>query len=172
MRRMICLFLAAVFLAAGALAAGEGGGKRKLAPPNEVELPFLMAPVIRNGELFGYLYIASKLVTPSAGSADKVKAKLAYVQDALVRDVNKTPISGSTDPEALDREALKTRLAAVAGRIVGPANVGQMVLLSVKFAPLHEGAPQTTLPQGGPDAGAGGLGQQNGQTAAKPGNSP
>jgi hypothetical protein len=174
MRRLFCLVLAFAVFVGAAVAAGEGGGKRKqtTAPPNEVEMPFLMAPVIRGGELFGYIYVASKMITPSAEAALKVRNKLAYIQDAYVRDVSKTPISASADIADLDRDALNRRLTAIAGRIAGEKNIGKLVFVAIKFAPLREGAPQTTVTE--PEKGGDGAekSQQNGQNAANPGTPP
>jgi hypothetical protein len=110
------------------------GGKLQ---PNEVQMPFLIAPVSVGGEFLGYHYIASKVVTPSVESVHVIREKMAFIQDALVRDAYRTCICSPDEPKKVDTAVLADRLAAVIRRIVGVKNVEKVVLIDIKFAPLH-----------------------------------
>jgi len=149
MRRISVLLL---LLAMGAQPALAGGVKEG-PPGTNVEMPYLIAPVSKDGRLLGYAYISSKMVTSSPSAAIDVREKLAYIQDAFVRDMNGQPISESDDPAAVDRDALNDRMVAAARRIVGSNKVVGMVFIAVQYAPLHPG--NTTLNQAPPEqAGA------------------
>ena len=163
MRRILTFFLASCLFAAAALAAGEEGPKRKPPPsPNEVPMPFLLAPVSKDDTLIGYQYIVAKLIAASPAAADAVKLKLAFIQDALVRDVYRTPVGTAADPAQVDRQVLSARLGAIAGRIAGAKNVAQYLILDVKFAPLHPQANGATFAPGGSAAGPPAAGPEKG----------
>jgi len=144
---VLLLLLALAVQPAAAAAVKEGP------PGTNVEMPYLIAPLSKDGKLLGYAYISSKMVTSSPSAAIDVREKLAFIQDAFVRDVNGEPIGEAGDPTAVDREMLNDRLAAVARRIVGNDKVVGMVFIAVQYAPLHPG--DTTLNQAPPvQAGA------------------
>jgi hypothetical protein len=137
MRRIFVSLLLLVLAVSGqpAPAAGAKAG----APGTNVEMPFLIAPMSKDGKLLGYAYISSKMVTSSPSASIAVREKLAFIQDAFVRDVNAEPISKADDPRAVDTALLNTRLVAAARRIVGSDKVVSMVFIVVQFAPLHPG---------------------------------
>jgi hypothetical protein len=110
------------------------GGKLQV---NEVQMPLLMAPVSVGGEFLGYHYIAAKVVTPSVVSVHAMRAKMAFIQDALVRDVYRTCVCMPDEPRKVDAAVLAERLAAVMRRIVGAKTVEKVVFIDIKFAPLH-----------------------------------
>jgi hypothetical protein len=134
MRRILVPLLLLV-LAAPAPAAGVKAG----APGTNVEMPFLIAPMSKDGKLLGYAYISSKMVTSSPAATISVREKLAFIQDAFVRDVSAKPIGKADDPRAVDTELLNARLVAVARRIAGSDKVVRMMFIAVQFAPLHPG---------------------------------
>ena len=77
--------LAAEEAKSGAKEAGAKGGK----PGTNIEMPYLMAPLTNaDGKLTGYAYITSRLTAASESAALTVREKLAFIQDAFVRDVN------------------------------------------------------------------------------------
>jgi|GEM_PF-5873624 hypothetical protein len=139
MRRilMLAIFWACVLQPSVATETNQQTKKGGKPPPTEVQMPFLIAPVSVGGEFLGYQYIASIAVTPSAGASQVLRGKLAFVQDALVRDVYRSCVSLPDDPKKVDKTALAERLAAVIRRIVGARNVVKLVFIDVKFAPLH-----------------------------------
>lgn len=137
MRRILLFALFVVCLGQSAVAAGSNKAVKHSLPPTEVQMPFLIAPVEKDGEFLGYMYIASKLTTTSAQASQKVKEKLAFIQDALVRDVNLTVVATEPDAQKLDKPALAARVVAIVGRFVGKENVVKLEFIDVKFAPLH-----------------------------------
>ena len=132
--RRIFAFLLLCACAVQPLFAGQEG-----APGTNVEMPFLIAPMSKDGKLLGYSYISAKLVASSQSAAIDVRDKLAFIQDAFVRDVNAEPIGKPDDPTAVDAALLNQRLVADARRIVGDAKVVTMIFIEVQFAPLHPG---------------------------------
>lgn len=135
MRRWFFLLLLASLQMA--MAAGETGAKKTGTPANQVEMPFLVAPANQNGTLIGYHYMMYRLVTASAADAAEVRLKLAFIQDAYVRDVYKTTASRADDPLQVDRASMHDRLIAIARRIVGTKKISDLVFADIKFSPLH-----------------------------------
>jgi len=141
--RLVPVTLAAVLAASTAFAAeGEktseksGGGKG--APGNNVEMPYLMAPMAgADGKLGGYAYISTLLVAAGDTDALAVRDKLAFLQDAFVRDVNGTPIAAADDIAKVDIVAVQTRLLADARRIMGAARVKAVLVCTVQVAELR-----------------------------------
>ncbi|MBV8976442.1 MAG: hypothetical protein JO261_09115 [Alphaproteobacteria bacterium] len=137
MRRLI---LAAVLLPLSAAAADKPAPGEQ--PGTHVEMPFLIAPMSVAGKLQGYAYISSKLVSASPGASVAIREKLAFIQDAFVRDVNVAPIGKAADPLAVDTVLLGARLLADARRIVGASQVVAIAFTQIQFSPLHP-APTT-----------------------------
>ena len=129
MRKLAVLFLVASLPAFAA--------EKKEEPGTHVEMPFLIAPVSVDGKLEGYCYISSKLTTSSPGASVEVRNKLAFIQDAFVRDVNAAPIGFASDPTKVDTRLLTQRLVADARRIVGAAKVVTITFKQIQFSPLH-----------------------------------
>ena len=170
MRWIFRTLLIAACMAQPLLAAGAKEG----APGTNVEMPFLIAPMSKDGKLLGYAYISAKLVASSQSAAIAVRDKLAFIQDAFVRDVNKAPISKADDPTAVDTVLLNDRLVDDARRIVGNNKVVTMVFIGVQFAPLHPGDSTSDLvppTEKAPGAGDGTATPQPGQ-AQTPGTPP
>ncbi len=113
------------------------GGKKAEEPGTHVEMPFLIAPMSVDGKLTGYSYISSKLVSASPSASVEIRDKLAFIQDAFVRDVNAAPIGKNSDPQSVDTALLAQRLIADARRVVGQAKVVAITFKQIQFAPLH-----------------------------------
>ena len=137
MRRILVPLLLLVLAVAGQPAPAAGA--KEDAPGTNVEMPFLIAPMSKDGKLLGYAYISSKIVTSSPSASIGVREKLAFIQDAFVRDVNAEPICRPDDPRAVDTALLNARLVAAARRIAGSDKVVSMVFIAIQFAPLHPG---------------------------------
>jgi len=129
------LALLLVCIACPAL-AGEAPKKAE-EPGTHVEMPFLIAPMSVDGKLTGYSYISSKLVSSSPSASVEIRNKLAFIQDAFVRDVNAAPIGKSSDPQSVDTALLAQRLVADARRVVGQAKVVAITFTQIQFASLH-----------------------------------
>lgn len=156
MRHTPAFLLTLILLAAPALAAAPAKDK-PLEPGSTVEMPFLVAPMSQDGKLLGYAYISSKLVCTSPSACIDVREKLAFIQDANVRDVNAHSIAQTNDPTAVDRDLLNARLTANAKRVVGDNKVVTMVFGDVKFAPLHPSESTEGMMSTPPDQAAPGM---------------
>jgi hypothetical protein len=153
MRRILATVLTLAVLALPAAAAEPA---KRPEPGTTVEMPFLIAPMSQDGKLLGYAYITSKLVCSSPSACIDVREKLAFIQDANVRDVNAHPIATANDPTAVDHDLLNAHLTANAKRIVGDSKVVNMVFIDVKYAPLRPSestAGQPVLPPDDPTTG-------------------
>ena len=156
------------------LAAGPAwaGGPKEGSPGTNVEMPFLIAPMSKDGKLLGYSYIQGKIVATSQSSAMLIGDKLAFILDAFVRDVNGAPIGKAGDPTVVDVDKLNQRLTADAKRVVGDDRVVGMVFTDeqgkpdIKFAPLHPG--DSTLNLVPPSDAAPGADAAPAPSAAKP----
>lgn len=118
-------------------AAGEEGVKKRPEPGTTVEMPYLIVPMSLEGKLLGYAYITSKLICSSPDACIAVREKLAFIQDAFIREVNGKACGLPDDPKTVDKAQLNARLTAAAKRIVGDRKVVSMLFLTVNFAPLH-----------------------------------
>jgi hypothetical protein len=135
--RMRKLAIAFVLLTFPAFAADAP--KKIEEPGTHVEMPFLIAPMSQDGKLLGYAYISSKLVSSSQSASVEIRDKLAFIQDAFVRDVNAAPIGKSGDPKSVDTALLADRLVADARRVVGASKVVSITFKQIQFAQIHPG---------------------------------
>jgi hypothetical protein len=125
---------------APAAAEGEAGkdGDKPGAPGTNIDMPFLMAPMTgEDGKLSGYAYIASRLTAGSDASANLVRDKIAFIQDAFVRDVNRIEVATTGAPPAVDNAALETRLLADARGVVGQGKIKSIAIVQLQIAPLR-----------------------------------
>jgi hypothetical protein len=148
--RILPLFLAALLAASPVVAAEHGGGHeggekkegkegegKKGAPGNNVENPFVMAPMTdADGKLTGYAYISSITVATNQSAALAIREKLAFLQDAFIRNVNAAPVSDPHEPGHVDVPAVQTRLTADAKKIMG-AQVKSVLVCSIQISELH-----------------------------------
>jgi len=154
MRRVLVLSLL-LALALPASAAEEAHGKPEThgksashgkeeakggEPGTNVDMPFLMAPMTNaEGKLTGYAYISSRITATSDVTANQVRDKIAFIQDAFVRDVNAKEIATSGDPATVDNAALQTRLLADARKVVGASKLVSIAIMQVQISALHPG---------------------------------
>ena len=114
------------------------------APGANVEMPFLMAPTHgQRRQIVGlclYLHPADRDIRRRALD---VRDKIAFIQDAFVRDVNGAGVAKPTDPGTVDNSALEARLLADARRVMGPGKVASIAIVQLQIAPLHPDSSQT-----------------------------
>jgi len=135
----------AVFAAEKSHGAKKEGGEEKKEgdakkgkPGTNVDMPFLMAPLTNtDGKLTGYAYISSRLTATSEGGGTDVRAKLPFIQDYMVRDVNAVGITTADDPEKVDIAATEKRLLTAATKVMGPGKVKLITICTVNVSPLH-----------------------------------
>jgi hypothetical protein len=137
MRFLFVALMLVTLVTQAAAAEGEASSKDGK-PGTNVDMPFLMAPLTgADGKLSGYAYISSRLTARSDSGANEAREKIAFIQDAFVRDVNKTEVVTSGDPVAVDDPALETRLLADARKVMGDAKIVSIAITQVQIAPLH-----------------------------------
>ena len=143
------LILAVMTVTAAAAEKDASGSDGKAgAPGTNVDMPFLMAPMTgADGKLAGYAYISSRLTATSDAGANLVRDKIAFIQDAFVRDVNKVEITASGTPPAVDNDALAARLLTDARGVMGAGKIASIAIVQVQVAPLH---PSPTAPAAAP----------------------
>jgi hypothetical protein len=125
--------LVLLILCTPAVAAEKAG-----APGTNVDMPFLMAPMTgADGKLSGYAYISTRLAATSDVNALAVRDKIAFIQDAFVRDINTVSVAKPDDPTTVDGPALQARLVADASKVMGAGKVAAITIVSVQIAALH-----------------------------------
>jgi len=103
---------------------------------NLVPLPTVIAPVIVKDRLGEHLYLFLAALTATAADAQVVKARLPYVQDAMVREVYLHVVHiDSTDQEP-DTAALLDRLKDVINGAVGQPLVTKLQVGRIDTAPF------------------------------------
>lgn len=132
---------ALLVLTATAAFAADAPKPKTPEPGTSVEMPYLIAPVVVDGKLQANAYISNKIIATSQANAIDIRAKLAFVQDAFVRDVNARPIGKDSDPGTVDQAALQARLLADARRIVGAAEVADLKIIRIQVTPIRPGTP-------------------------------
>lgn len=137
MRRTLSIAILAAALAGGPATAAEPAE-----PGTHVDMPLLMAPMSKDGLLLGYAYIRSVLVASSPRAALVIRNKIAFIQDAFVRDVNAAPVGQASDPTKVDVDLLARRLNSDARGVVGADKIAGIVFgggrdAGIQFGPLH-----------------------------------
>ncbi len=107
------------------------------APGSSVEMPYLIAPLTNGDMLVAYAYISSKIIVSSPAFAVEVRDKLAFIQDAFVRDVNTTSIGKPDSPQEVDKIALAARLLADAKKVMKPGTIASVQLIDVQIRLMH-----------------------------------
>jgi hypothetical protein len=121
------------------LAANAKKGPAEPAPGSSVEMPYLIAPLTDGDTLVAYAYISSKVVASSPAVAIDVRDKIAFIQDAFVRDVNRTNIGKPDAPQTVDKDALAARLLADAQKVMKPGAVVGVQVIDVEIRQMHPG---------------------------------
>lgn len=80
-------------------------------------------PLVSDKRYAGYVLFQSAYVVPR-DKLETTKAKLPYLQDAIVREFNKRPLK----PENSDEGEIKRRLMAIAEQVYGPKVVYEIQL--------------------------------------------
>jgi hypothetical protein len=134
MRRILPALL--MFLASAPTLAAEPEAKGG-APGTNIDMPYLMAPMTgADGKLAGYAYISSRVTANTDSGANEVRDKIAFIQDAFVRDVNGPSIGKPDDPTQVDMPGLQARLLADARKVMG-GKIVSLAIVQVQIAPLH-----------------------------------
>jgi len=145
--RVTALITGLLLLASTHAGVAEDAKKPDAKAGTSVEMPYLIAPLSSGEGLLAYAYISCKIVGASQAAAMEIQAKVLFIQDAFVRDVNASSIGKPDDPMAVDRATLGPRLLALAKKVMGPGKVTDLKLMEVQVRPLRPGAtPPATSP--------------------------
>lgn len=106
-------------------------------PGTSVEMPYLIAPIIVDGKLVANAYVSNKVIAASLAHAIDIRAKVPFIEDAFVRDVNAKPIGKESDPATIDEAALQVRLLADARRVVGASAVADLKIIRIQTVELR-----------------------------------
>jgi hypothetical protein len=146
--RVIALITGLLLLASTHAGVAEDAKKPDAKLGTSVEMPYLIAPLSSGEGLLAYAYVSCKIVGASQAAAMEIQAKVPFIQDAFVRDVNASSIGKPDDPMAVDRATLEPRLLALAKKVMGPGKVTDLKLMEVQIRPLRPGVtpPPSTSP--------------------------
>ncbi|MDE3114355.1 MAG: hypothetical protein KGL26_02030 [Pseudomonadota bacterium] len=143
----IAVLLAGILSSPGRAADAPKPAAANNPPPGtSVEMPILIAPMVVDGNLLAYAYVTSIIVATSPPAAVEVRARVPFIQDAFVRDVNGPSIVDKNTPDQVDKAALGTRLLATARRVVGPGKVAEVRISAIKISPMRPAGEQPPGP--------------------------
>jgi len=124
------LIQAGALLTASAV-AGAVQASEKAAPASAVlNLPGMGLPVITDGRVRNYVFIVLKLHLGAGHTVEAVRAKEAYLRDALVKAGHRTPFVLPDTWLALDAAALSVALIRSASSLIGRGAVTRVEVVS------------------------------------------
>lgn len=105
--------------------------------PVDVPLPAILAPMIVDSRLESYAYITISFKPASPAGILAIREKMAFLQDAVLRELNGPSIVKPDDPKSVDEAALKTRLMARVNRILPAGTVAELNFENVSIVPVQ-----------------------------------
>lgn len=125
------LLQAGALLTASAVASGaRASEKAEPAATPFLNLPGMGLPVITDGRVRNYVFIVLKLHLGPTHTVEAVRAKEAYLRDALVRAGHRTPFVLPNTWVALDTAALSASLIRSASTLIGRGAVTRVEVVS------------------------------------------
>jgi hypothetical protein len=123
-RRSLCLALASGLTAALAGHSQVLGAEKEKQPVSSlsVEIPGLVMPVARNGNLINYLFVIVRVEVGDSGSADFLRQKHFLVRDAVVKVASKSPLREGAQRGTYDMASLR-RVVDIAIKALRPGIV-------------------------------------------------
>lgn len=122
-------------IATGAASLGVACAGPSLAGEEEsggatVNLSGVGLPVITEGRVRNYVFVALRLHLSSGASAEVVRTKEAWFRDALVKAAHRTPFVVPGDWTRLDANALSASLMRSAAGIAGRGAIARVEVVS------------------------------------------
>ena len=120
------LLAAAAFSAVATAATAEdapAGGQ-------SVSMPGVGLPVITEGRLRNYVFVSLRMHLGGSTTPETMRAKEAFLRDALVRAGHRTPFVVADDWTRIDPVALSASLMRSAATIVGRGAVTRVEIVS------------------------------------------
>lgn len=129
MQRRALIQAAALLTAA---VAGSARASEKAAPPAAAFLNMtgVGLPIIVDGRVRNYVFIVLKLHLGPGHTVEAVRAKEAYLRDALVRAGHRTPFVLADSWTALDTAALSASVIRSASTLIGRGAVARVEVVS------------------------------------------
>ena len=128
MRRRDLIAASAVLPAAAvASAASASDGP---APGGALNISGVGLPVIEGGRLRNYVFVSLRLHLGGSATPETMRAREAYLRDALVRAGHRTPFLVPGDWTRLDTAALSASLIRSAAAIAGRGSVTRVEVVS------------------------------------------
>ena len=118
-------------MTAFAVASGVSASERA-APPAAafLNLPGMGLPIITDGRVRNYVFIVLKLHLGPGHTVEAVRAKEAYLRDALVRAGHRTPFVLADDWTRLDTAAVSASVIRSASTLIGRGAVARVEIVS------------------------------------------
>jgi len=114
--------LSAVATAAVADDAPSGGAS--------LSMPGVGLPIITGGRLRNYVFVSLRLHLGGSATPETMRAKEAFLRDALVRAGHRTPFVVADDWTRIDTAALSASLLRSAAAIAGRGSVTRVEIVS------------------------------------------
>lgn len=131
MQRRALIQAGAALTAAAAVASGARASDGKAAPVAAfVNMTGVGLPIIVDGRVRNYVFIVLKLHLGPGHTVEAVRAKEAYLRDALVRAGHRTPFVLPNTWLALDTAALSASLIRSASTLIGRGAVARVEIVS------------------------------------------
>lgn len=126
------LIQAGAVLTASVVAVASGAKASEKAAPVAafLNLPGMGLPIITDGRVRNYVFVVLKLHLGPDHTVEAVRAKEAYLRDALVRAGHRTPFVLADNWTALDTGALSASLIRSASTLIGPGAVTRVEIVS------------------------------------------
>ena len=105
--------------------------------PADVDLPPILAPMVVSNRLDGYAYISISLSPSGRDKVVTIREKMPFLQDAFLRELNKSPIVKADNPKAVDADGVKTRLVARMNQIRPSGTVAELKLEQIVLVPFQ-----------------------------------
>lgn len=126
MRRRDLIAATAVLSAIATTVAAEdapAGGQ-------SLSMPGVGLPVITDGRLRNYVFVSLRLYLGGSATPETMRAKEAYLRDALVRAAHRTPFVVPDDWTRIDESAVSASLMRSAATIAGRGLVTRVEIVS------------------------------------------
>lgn len=123
-RDLIAATAALSVVAPAALAEDAPSGGQSLG------MPGVGLPVIVGGRLRNYVFVSLRLHLGGSATPETMRAKEAYLRDALVRASHRTPFAVADDWTRIDAAAVSASLMRSAATIAGRGAVTRVEIVS------------------------------------------
>jgi len=124
------LIQAGALLTASAVAGGVQASEKAAPAAAFLNLPGMGLPIITDGRVRNYVFIVLKLHLGPNHTVEAVRAKEAWLRDALVRAGHRTPFVLPNTWLALDTAALSAALIRAASTLIGRGAVTRVEVVS------------------------------------------